>query len=417
MKSIFTIACLFIVTTFSFAQAPQAFNYSAVVRNGSGTPIPNQLVKFRLSILRGTITGPSVYVETHSTTTDGNGMVNLEIGRGTIVSGVFAAIPWNNDAFFFQVEVDPTGGNTFQLMGTTQFLSVPYALNAKYAENVAAQFGLFISADTLHVFRGDSTFVFANGSQYNSIGTYNAIIKWFGGNQEDFIFNVSNIPSGVTFVTPTSKSYTSSMLNNLSEFNVYQSLYVSNSATPGYYALNYSVTTASNRVVQKNFVLHILDDCELVNYLVGTRAVFYMFSPPGASCYYVKDTATFVANATNPTCGIALQFSNGSKLNFDINRRSLLINTTQNFGSLTTINSGYSVTFQNCSINSGAILKSRDRSLSTLPAYLWSNSLNQGYDYYQVLNMSGAITTTQPNPPSYCIGTISSADISIQIIR
>ena len=193
MKSIFTIACLFIVTTSCLAQAPQAFNYSAVVRNGSGTPIPNQLVKFRLSILRGTITGPSVYVETHSTTTDANGMVNLEIGRGTIVSGVFATIPWNNDAFFFQVEVDPTGGNTFQLMGTTQFLSVPYALNAKYAENVAAQFGLFTTVDTIHLFRGDSTF-YGNASGANLIsGPYSVNIKWFGGTQEDFTYLLNNV--------------------------------------------------------------------------------------------------------------------------------------------------------------------------------------------------------------------------------
>ncbi|HOZ52839.1 MAG TPA: hypothetical protein PLU17_13330 [Chitinophagaceae bacterium] len=176
MKSIFTIACLFIITTFCFAQAPQAFNYSAVVRNGSGTPIPNQLVKFRLSILRGTITGPSVYVETHSTTTDANGMVNLEIGRGTIVSGVFAAIPWNNDAFFFQVEVDPTGGNTFQLMGTTQFLSVPYALNAKESEKA-------ITADT-------SRYAL-NGSYIHHIGEY------FEGGIIFHLYKENNIEHGL----------------------------------------------------------------------------------------------------------------------------------------------------------------------------------------------------------------------------
>lgn len=132
------------------AQAPEALNYSAIVRNGSGTPIPNQAVAFRLSILKGGLTGFSVYTETHQVTTDANGMVNLEIGRGSIVSGSFKGIAWNNDSYYLKVEVDASGGTNYTDVGTTQLLSVPYALYAKYAETTLASTGS--SLDTVQPF-------------------------------------------------------------------------------------------------------------------------------------------------------------------------------------------------------------------------------------------------------------------------
>jgi len=295
MKALFTLACFLLLTTFCIAQAPQAFNYSAVVRNGSGNPIPNQLVKFRLSILRGSITGTSVYAEIHSTTTDGNGMVNLEIGRGTIISGVFTAIPWNNDAFFFQVEVDPTGGNTFQMMGTTQFLSVPYALNAKYAENVAAQFGLFNSYDTIVTFKNNRLIFHSSIPQ---------TIKFFGGGLEDFTFNTLPTPSGIT-ISPISKSFTANQLKNSSQFTVAQSLDVSSSVANGFYTIDNNVTTASNRSTNNNYVVRVLDDCfadsQIPDGLTTSIKVGVGTSIIGPICQYnAFDTSTATIINTNP---------------------------------------------------------------------------------------------------------------------
>ena len=57
-------------------------------------------------------------------------MVTLEIGTGTVVSGTFASISWGTNAYFIKTETDPAGGTNYTISGTTQFLSVPYALYA-----------------------------------------------------------------------------------------------------------------------------------------------------------------------------------------------------------------------------------------------------------------------------------------------
>ncbi|MEJ6792989.1 MAG: hypothetical protein QNK89_09755 [Lacinutrix sp.] len=69
-------------------------------------------------------------------TTTSNGVVSLTIGSGTLTTGAFANVNWSHNNSL-QVEADITGGSTFVIIGTTQFVSVPYALRAKYAENIS----------------------------------------------------------------------------------------------------------------------------------------------------------------------------------------------------------------------------------------------------------------------------------------
>ncbi len=114
----------------SHAQAPQAFKYQTVVRDANNEIIPNQAITLKISILQTTVTGTAVYVETHSATTNALGIVNLNIGEGTPVIGIFGAISWGTDNYFLKIEIDPAGGTTYQYMGTSQLLSVPYALYA-----------------------------------------------------------------------------------------------------------------------------------------------------------------------------------------------------------------------------------------------------------------------------------------------
>jgi len=90
----------------------------------------NQLVDIRISILQGSASGTAVYVETHNDTTDMFGLLNMQIGTGAVVTGNFANIPWGSDTYFVQTEIDATGNNNYELAGTSQFLSVPYALYA-----------------------------------------------------------------------------------------------------------------------------------------------------------------------------------------------------------------------------------------------------------------------------------------------
>ena len=112
------------------AQAPQKFNYQAVARNAQYAILQNQNIGIRASILDGSANGTSQYVETHSVNTNQLGLFNLAIGAGTVVSGNFVNITWASGDKYLMIEMDEAGGNNFSLIGTSQLLSVPFALNA-----------------------------------------------------------------------------------------------------------------------------------------------------------------------------------------------------------------------------------------------------------------------------------------------
>ncbi|HBS87447.1 MAG: hypothetical protein A2W91_00725 [Bacteroidetes bacterium GWF2_38_335] len=129
MKKTITSILFFLCSLFIIGQVPpQAFNYSSVIRGNDGQALPNKDVSLRLTIISGSSTGTEVYQETHFTTTSQIGVINLEIGHGTVVSGVFSEINWGADNYYLQIELDDDGGSDYQMMGTAQFLSVPYAL-------------------------------------------------------------------------------------------------------------------------------------------------------------------------------------------------------------------------------------------------------------------------------------------------
>lgn len=110
------------------AQSPLAIPYQAVARNSSGNIIANQTVSLRFSIHDITISGTIVYRETQSVGTNTLGLFTVNIGQGVPLIGTIAGINWSNGTKFIQVELDVLGGTSFIDMGTTQLLSVPYAL-------------------------------------------------------------------------------------------------------------------------------------------------------------------------------------------------------------------------------------------------------------------------------------------------
>ncbi len=130
MKKYVISFLILILPFFLFAQAPQGLNYQAVAYNGSGVPVTNQLLGVRLSILDGSATGTLVYQETQNPTTDNTGLFSIVIGNGTVVSGTFSTINWGNGSKWLKTEIDITGGTNYVVMGTSQFMSVPYALYA-----------------------------------------------------------------------------------------------------------------------------------------------------------------------------------------------------------------------------------------------------------------------------------------------
>nr|NQU91993.1 hypothetical protein [Bacteroidota bacterium] len=124
-----SIATMLIFGSTILSQPPQSFKYQALVRDNSGEILQNQSVGIRISIHDATAGGTILYQETFTETTNQFGMVNLEIGNGTPTLGTtMSAIDWGNNHKFLEVEVDPQGGTSYVSMGTSQLLSVPFAL-------------------------------------------------------------------------------------------------------------------------------------------------------------------------------------------------------------------------------------------------------------------------------------------------
>ena len=136
MKKIIIVLAAVLLTATAFAQTPGKMSYQAVVRNSSDQLLTNQGIGMQISILLGSTTGTAVYTETQTATTNVNGLVTIVIGNGT-TSDDFSAIDWANGSYFIKTEIDPTtaGGIAYTIIGTSQLLSVPYALTAKNVEN------------------------------------------------------------------------------------------------------------------------------------------------------------------------------------------------------------------------------------------------------------------------------------------
>ena len=137
MRKLFTILLAVFLTATVWAQSPNKMSYQAVIRNSSEALVTNTTVGMKISILQGSARRKAVYVETQSPTTNANGLISIKIGDGTVQSGDFTNIEWANGPYFIKTETDPAGGTDYTITGTSQLLSVPYALHAKTAESVS----------------------------------------------------------------------------------------------------------------------------------------------------------------------------------------------------------------------------------------------------------------------------------------
>nr|WP_319273081.1 bZIP transcription factor [uncultured Draconibacterium sp.] len=127
MKKLFTSTLLLLLGLITFAQTPQSFNYQAVLRDASGNTLANQDVEIEIKLIQDTVTNVSLFSETHSVTTNEFGLVNLQIGSANSID--METIDWSTGPYFIEVSVDGT------LMGTSQLLSVPFAMHAVTVEN------------------------------------------------------------------------------------------------------------------------------------------------------------------------------------------------------------------------------------------------------------------------------------------
>ena len=164
MKKFYAILCLAIAALTQLqAQAPQGFNYQATVRNSAGDLIINTNVYFKFNVIQGSLTAVPIFTETHYVSTDDLGQVNLVIGQGTANTGAFSALDWSLGSYYLGIELDT--GNGYVAMGTTQLLSVPYAM---YAESSGSSSSGFPTGGTegqvLSIFNGVPTWTDVSGS-------------------------------------------------------------------------------------------------------------------------------------------------------------------------------------------------------------------------------------------------------------
>lgn len=173
IKPIFAIALL-LFTADVMAQVPQGFNFQAVARNAEGELIANAELGVRISVLQGAEDGTAVYTEIQNPTTSAIGSFQIVIGEGTSEND-FSAIDWSSDNYYVKLEIDPAGGEEYEVLGTTRLLSVPYALLARDVvnDNGGLDSAIYITQYDLNSSEGDTSFM-VNASGATSLAAIRA---------------------------------------------------------------------------------------------------------------------------------------------------------------------------------------------------------------------------------------------------
>lgn len=183
-KSYLFLAFLFCFSLLQ-AQAPQGINYQAVARDGDGELLVDTEVTVQFDILAGSTDGPPVYSETHDVTTSSLGLFSAVIGQGSVVSGTFEDIAWSADSYFLQVSIDET------VLGTSQFLSVPYALSSAPRKGIASVPGSVFHPNT------------SGPAWYASRGQGGAEITIEGGTAVNVLVAPISLPHGARLTNMT----------------------------------------------------------------------------------------------------------------------------------------------------------------------------------------------------------------------
>ena len=173
-SGLFILIISFIVfSPISNAQAPTAFSYQGIARNGGGQPLSNQSISLRISIVKGSATGIIPYQELHSVMTSDRGIFSIRIGEGQVLVGDMSDINWADDSFYIRTEMDAEGGQDYVDIGVSQLYSVPYALYAQKAGNNTDSDpfneiqSLILTGNVLEISGGNSV-VLPNGSGIDS---------------------------------------------------------------------------------------------------------------------------------------------------------------------------------------------------------------------------------------------------------
>jgi hypothetical protein len=191
---LFTLLLVAICGAVAHAQAPQFIQYQGVALDVAGQALANRNIGLRITLLDGSLTGTTVYAERHAVTTGAAGVYQLLIGGGSPITAgqTFAGIGWGSGAKYLQLEIDKDGGTNYTVVGTTQLVSVPYALYAERVNpanlpggqgfNYAIRCGI---PDTIRLKRSETTFL-----PYQTF--------WLDGAEERLGLQINGLPAGVT---------------------------------------------------------------------------------------------------------------------------------------------------------------------------------------------------------------------------
>lgn len=233
MRKFYSMFLAVFVTAIGYAQAPQKMSYQAVIRNNLDELVTNHAVGMKISILKD---AAPVFVETQTPTSDANGLVTIEIGGGTPVTGTLEGIDWSAGTYFIKTETDPTGGTSYTITGTSQLLSVPYALFAQKAHDIDYNF----------IITGISNLTM-NKNETMSIPIY---IHWIGGEQENVALSATDVPNGVNLQFEES--------DGKPDFASSLSIEVTRDAMAGIHTLSVIGTAESGRIRVYSFELNIV---------------------------------------------------------------------------------------------------------------------------------------------------------------
>lgn len=293
MKNVFTSVFLLLSLCF-FAQAPQKISYQAVIRNSGGQLISSSPVGVKISILKDSETGAVVYEETHTTTTNVNGLASIDIGGGTPINGTFSTINWASGNYFIKTETDVTGGTNYDVVSIGQMLSVPYALYAQNSPNLGKS-TIYLTDDITDAEAA------AQIEEEAGVNTENVIIE---GTTLLTTIDLSKVKSLLTLRIRGNQALASVNLSQLKR--VYKELDVSNN--PLITALNFSAFEKSNAGL---FYINFNEALNSLQFPVLTSAL-----SANIENNINLSTLNFNALTKNSNGGIRIQNNNLSTLAF-----------------------------------------------------------------------------------------------------
>ena len=357
MKRILLLITL-LSTALSISQVPQGISYQAIALNGSGNPVVSSNVGIRLSVLNASATGTSVYSETHQKATNAQGLFNLVIGQGTVGLGNFAGINWASGSKFLKVEMDVAGGSNYILVGTTQLLSVPYALTAgnlvlTSPNGTPYQVSVSDSGQLSLPSSGSSTTFPDNLYLY---GTFNS----FAPSTALLMANIENFYVGYKYLTAGSQ------VKFLAGNNANSTVYGVNSSS------NLIVNAAAQNIISNNFYY-----LEVGQY----DPVMSLYAVPMSPDLYVTDNNSFLDN-------ISTSGYNAATNTFTFNVTGVITGYKFGFNFLNPTNGGSNLTHGDF-LNDGTI--DLGGNLISFPG---ANATPKNYRINLVINFNGSGTYT-----------------------